>query len=262
MKIRIRGRHLAGAALTLTLVAAAGFVYADVTGTFKAAWNCAKGTLAASGGEASDIYKKGEVLASLEVTGGKCAAEASVDETGFAAVSGSIVAIKIASPGSLPNGQCLSTLKKSLAKPFAGALASLVPIASAKQKLISMAQSDAGSDAVWSQLQIAPPPLSPLVGHADCACTLIDNGVTLTDMSVVAKTIRATSQSCSAMLDQSGLGFVNKWGTAAIGWAKGALATASKAWQSAQGKTPPGPDEAVFYGFYGIFWRKISPTRS
>jgi hypothetical protein len=215
------------------------------------AWNCAKSSAGAALTIPKVVVQKGEKLAAIGADASTCLAQSSADPEGFALVSGVIVAVKVASPGTLPNGQCLQSVRKGAAKPIALGIAAVLPPGSVKDGLLNAASSDTATDTLWNQMEVMPPPVSTLASHASCACKLIDGGLDLLDTSEVTSAIGSVSSSCAGFLDAAGLGFVNKYGDKTIHWSEQEWSDFTGYIDTLKGESKPAPDEFVYQWFYG-----------
>lgn len=226
---------------------------ADAGKALKEAWACAKTTIKAHVDVGADLLKKGEAVASLSTTAGKCLATSGADQTGFGITMGALTAIKIASPSSLPNGQCLSSVKKSVAKPFGAGLAAVLPSGSATDKLKALLESETAIDALWQQMTAIPPPVMTATSHVECACEFIDKGVSLADLGAVSKAVSQVSDTCAGFLDAAGLGFINDFGSAAVGYVGDTYKAIGSTLEDWQNIPEPAPDSQVYHGFWGAF---------
>lgn len=237
--------------LAVALLALPGWAAADVGDALKSGWKCAKASVAGAGVLAKDLYLKGERLAALSATAGKCLASSGADQQGFALVMGAMTTIKIVSPGSLPTGQCKPAVRGAVARPFGAGLAAVMPPGGARNKLESLLDSETAGSALWNQLAGLPPPVSTYASHVDCACEFIDGGLSLADMSAVTSAVSEVSQSCGAFLDSVGLGFINDYGGKAIASVGAIGAAAGNAWEDFRNEPEPAPDAAVYFGYWG-----------
>lgn len=216
------------------------------------AWNCAKSSAGGVANIGVDLAKKADAVASMGGELGVCLAKSGGDQTGFAITMGAITAIKIASPSSLPNGQCQSAIHGLLARPFAEGISVVMPASGAKSQLLGLINSPATGDALWQQFASLPPPIMTYASHVDCSCMLIDKAVSLADLSAVGNAISDVSDKCGAFLDDAGLGFINDYGSAAIEWTGGAYSSASGWWdRSLLGQSQHADPETV----YQMYWR-------
>jgi len=215
------------------------------------AWQCTKSAGGASLAVSQDALAKAETVASLGDQVPACLGNASADQIGFGITMGAITAIKIASPETLPDGQCQTSVQNLVARPFAQGIHAVMPPIGAKDKLGALLQSDAAGELLWQQFKVLPPPVMNYVGHVECACTLIDKSVTLTDLSTFSNAVRSTSQDCGRFLDDAGLGFINDFGNAGIAWTGQRYSDATGWWdRNLLGQANAAPDDTV----YQMFW--------
>lgn len=226
---------------------------ADVLSALSAGVQCAKAGIEGAATVTADMAKKAAAASEAAAKAGACTAVQGGNAAPFAITLGALSAIKIASPQSLPDQQCFSSVKKHLARPLAEGLALVIPVESVKSTLVSMAKSELASDALWETLN-STPVLTPYTFQVDCACTTIDAGMTLADFSAISGAVQKASKSCGKFLDEVGLGFINDFGDAAIDgviqFGEDTYDEASGAWDKhvlGQGKHA-GPEEV--YGFY------------
>lgn len=184
----------------------------------KSALTCAQKTAGATWDVSQDVAKKYATIAKVGGTIATCQAMGGNDQYTFPVTLGIIGGIKLASPSTLPNGQCKVRIHNLLAKPFAEGVSLVVPPSSAKTQLQKILASDETGEALWGVVSELPPPIMTYTAMVDCACTVIDDGVTLTDLSVYGAAINGVSKTCGAFLDDVGLGFINDYGNAAIEW--------------------------------------------
>lgn len=254
--MRLWIRALAGVSLGVSL--ATGPAHADVKGAFKEAWKCVTSMPESAVALGKDVLAKGEAVAAMSATVGVCAAQTGGQPQVLAFTTATLTSIKLSKPELLPSGQCKARIHGQVARPFALGIATVLPDGAVRTKLVKLAESEESAAAIWSTLAGAPPPFGTIPSQLDCACDLIDGGVTLTDLSMIANVIRNTSKSCAGVLDQAGLGFVNDWGSAGIAWLGGAYKTLSGQWQSLQGKKEPAPDEIVYQGMFGAYVPQVA----
>lgn len=239
-------------------------VSADVLSALSAGVQCAKAGVEGVATVTADMAKKAAAASEAAAKAGACTAVQGGNAAPFAITLGALSAIKIASPQSLPDQQCFSSVKKHLARPLAEGLALAVPIDSVKSTLVSMAKSELASDALWEALD-STPLLTPYTLQVDCACTTIDAGMTLADFSAISGAVQQASKSCGKFLDEVGLGFINDFGDAAIDgviqFGEDTYDEASGAWDKhvlGQSKHA-GPEEV--YGFYfGRYEYEVAST--
>lgn len=239
----------AGLMLPASASASAGKVLGE-------AWACAKSHVNAAGTIALDLYKKGEQVAALSATAGTCLVGSGADQQGFAITMAALTAIKVASPGSLPTGQCKNAVRKAVARPFGEGIAAVLPSGGVKSKLRELLDSEQATSTLWSQLAGLPPPVSTYASHVDCGCEFIDGGLSLADVSAVTSAVGAVSDKCAGFLDAAGLGFINDYGGEVIRLGKGVYAAAGGAWEDFKNDPKPAPDAAVYHGF----WRAYVPN--
>src|SRR5262249_44214952 len=146
--------------VVLGLLVAAPHARAGVTQALKQGWECVKASAKGVVAINKDLLEKGEAVAKMSVGAGEGGAEAGADEYGFAAVTGVIGAIKVASPGSVPNGKCKPSIEGALAKPFGEAIAAVIPVASVKSQIKQTLESDDAAEQLWGELAALPPPMS------------------------------------------------------------------------------------------------------
>ncbi|GIX38571.1 MAG: hypothetical protein KatS3mg127_1810 [Silanimonas sp.] len=181
----------------------------------------------------------------------QCLGQSGVDQAGFAITMGAITAIKIASPSTIPNGQCQMAVQNLVARPFAQGILTVMPPVPAKGSLESLLKSDDAGTVLWNQFKALPPPVSTYASHVSCSCTLIDKSLSLADLSAFSNAVRGASKNCGKFLDDAGLGFINDFGTAAIEWTGGRYKDATGWWDEAiLGQPDPAPDDVV----YQMYW--------
>lgn len=230
---------------------------ADVLSALSAGVDCAKAGVEGAVTITADMAQKAAAASEAAAKAGACTAVQGGNAAPFAVTLGALSAIKVASPKSLPDKQCFSSVKKHLARPLAEGLALAIPVDSVKSTLTKLVESDLGSDALWETLN-STAVLTPYTFQVDCACTTIDAGMTLADFSAISGAVKKASKSCGKFLDEAGLGFINDYGGAAIGaviqFGEGAYSETSGAWDKyvlGQSKHA-GPEEV--YGFYFGRW--------
>ncbi len=215
-------------------------------------WQCAKKAGMTSAVIGKDLYKKGEALASDAGAIAACLARTGPEAQALMATSSALTALRLAKPSLLPKGQCESRIKGVATKPFANGLAALLPSGNAKDQLISAAASDTANGMVWDQIAQLPPPFSSVPSQIECGCLLSDNALSLTDVSEITNAVASTSESCAAMLDSLGLGFINDIGSYASKLATNLAYGLSDKWDEViGGQSDPGPPGLVFESFYG-----------
>lgn len=218
------------------------------------AWDCAKASAGGAANIGADLAKKAETIASMSGELGVCLGKSGADQTGFAITMGAITAIKLASPDTLPNGQCKPRIHGLLARPFAEGISAVMPASGAKDELIELIKSPETGEALWDQFSSLPPPVMTYASHVDCSCMLIDNAVSLADLSAVGNAIEDISENCSAFLDDAGLGFINDYGTAAIQWTGEAYSDASGWWdRSVLGQSKHADPDTVYQMYWGMY---------
>lgn len=240
-----------------TLLLSSNIASADVLSALSAGVDCARAGVEGVALISADMAAKAAAASEAAAKAGACTAVQGGNAAPFAVTLGALSAIKIASPESLPDKQCFSSVRKHLARPLAEGLAVAVPIDSVKSTLVEMAKSDLASDALWEALDTTPV-LTPYTLEVDCACTTIDAGMTLADFSAISGAVKKASKSCGKFLDEAGLGFINDYGGAAIDavvqFGEGAYSETSGAWDKyvlGQSKHA-GPEEV--YGYYFGRW--------
>lgn len=243
--------------LSLSLGAALP-AHSDVKGVFKEAWTCAKSLPQSAYTMAKDVKDKGEAVANMSASVGVCTAQTGGQSQVLATITTILGGIKVSKPDLLPNGQCKARIQAQAAKPFALGIATILPSSGVRDKLLSLAQSEQSVSWIWDTLKAAPPPFGTIPSQLDCGCDLIDGGVTLADISAVSNVIRNTSKSCAGILDEAGLGFINDWGSAAIGWAGSKYTALAQGMQKWQGKKEQAPDEVVYQAFFGVYVPELS----
>lgn len=245
--------------LSLSLSLGAVFpAHADVTGVFKEAWTCAKSLPQSAYTMAKDMKEKGEAVANMSASIGVCTAQTGGQPQVLALVTSVLGGLKASKPDMLPNGQCKSRIQAQAAKPFAMGIASILPSSTVKDKLLSLAQSEQSASWIWDTMKAAPPPFGTIPSQLDCGCDLIDGSLTVADVSAVSNVIKNTSKSCAGILDEAGLGFINDWGSAAIGWTGSKYTALSQGMQKWQGKKEQAPDELVYQAFFGVYVPELS----
>lgn len=250
---------------TARLVLTSGFIAlfssttasADVLSALSAGVDCAKAGVEGAVTITADMAQKAAAASEAAAKAGACTAVQGGNAAPFAVTLGALSAIKIASPESLPNKQCFSSVKKHLARPLAEGLSLAIPVDSVKSTLTKLVQSDLAADALWETLN-STAVLTPYTFQVDCACTTIDAGMTLADFSAISGAVQKASKSCGKFLDEAGLGFINDFGGAAIDgviqFGEDTYDEASGAWDKhvlGQSKHA-GPEEV--YGFYFGRW--------
>lgn len=220
---------------------------------FKDGWNCAKAHVAGAGVLAKDIYLKGQQVAALSATAGKCLAVSGADQQGFALVMAALTTIKIVAPDSVPTGQCKPAVRSAVARPFGEGIAAVLPSGGAKNQIRQLLDSDTASNLLWDQFTVLPPPVSTYASHVDCACEFIDGGLSLADLSAVSSVISNVSNTCATFLDSAGLGFINDLGGAALAKAGQVEAAVGNAWEDLKNEPEPAADEVVYFGFWGAY---------
>lgn len=235
---------------------------ADVKGVFKEAWTCAKSVPHSAYTIAKDIKDKGEAVASMSASIGVCTAETGGQPQMLAFTTGVLTMIKASKPDMLPTNQCKSRIHTQMAKPFALGVAGILPNSGAKTKLLSLVEREETSDWIWDTLATAPTPFGTIPRQVDCACDLIDNGLTLADVSAVSNVIKNTSKACAGILDEAGLGFINKWGSAGIAWGKGKYQKLDQGFQALQGKKTALPDEAIQRAYFGVYLKELAENQA
>ena len=238
-------------AFALFMLPIAGAAHAGPKDALKNAWQCTKATINVQVALGKTLVQKSEKVADLGTSAGVCLAEASADPEGFAVIAGVITAVKVASPGSLPNGQCYAKISGDLARPVAMALSAVLPSGTVKNQLIEKANSPELAQSLWKQISDLPPPVSTLASHVQCTCIILDDGLDLLDISEVTDAIADVSSSCAGLLDSVGLGFINTYGGKAIRWSKDQYTAISGDWDNLMGQSNPAPDEVVYQRFYG-----------
>lgn len=224
---------------------------ADASNPLASAWACTKSTVGGAAVIGQDLLNKAETIASLSKDVPQCLGQSGADQAGFAITMGAITAIKIASPSTIPNGQCQAALQNLVARPFAQGILVVMPPVPAKASLEALLKSDEAGAALWNQLKTLPPPVSTYASHVGCSCTLIDKSLSLADLSAFSNAVKSASKNCAQFLDDAGLGFINDYGSAAIEWAGGRYKDATGWWdQAILGQPDPAPDEVV----YQMYW--------
>jgi hypothetical protein len=218
---------------------------------FKDGWNCAKSHVSGAGVLAKDIYLKGEQVAALSATAGKCLAASGADQQGFALVMAALTTIKIVAPESVPTGQCKPSVRNAVSRPFGAGIAAVLPSGGVKNQLKQLLESDAAGNLLWDKFTALPPPVSTYASHVDCACEFIDGGLSLADLSAVSSVVSNVSSTCATFLDSAGLGFINDLGGAALAKAGQVEAAVGNAWEDLKNDPKPAPDEAVYFGYWG-----------
>lgn len=224
---------------------------ADVAGVFKEAWKCAKSVPGSVEALGKDVLTKAEAVASMTASAATCTAGAGGQAQVLAFVTTSLGTLKATSDVLKPG--CKAAVMGAAAKPLALGIAALVPDGAVKQQIEKLAESNAAATALWDQIAKLPDPIGFVPKQLNCGCDLVEGAITLSDMSTVANVIKNTSKACAGILDQAGLGFLNDWGSAAIGWIGDGYHALSSAWQGWQGKKDAAPDEAVYQGEFGAY---------
>jgi hypothetical protein len=215
-------------------------------------WQCAKKAGLSSVSIGKDLYKKGEALAEKAGPLSVCLAKTGPEGQALMVTSSALTALRLAKPALLPMNKCEPTIRGLATKPFATGLAALLPSGGARTKLISAVNSEVASDEIWNQIDQLPPPFSSVSNQISCGCLISDGALTLTDISEITNAISETSQSCGAMLDSIGLGFINDIGSYAGKLTKSLAYGVSGQWdQLVSGQGEPAPPGAVFQSYFG-----------
>ncbi len=211
--------------------------------SFHDAWQCAKGTVVASGTLTASLLKKAEALSEAEVSASMCIAVQGGDAVPYVAALGALSAVKIASPDSIPNGQCKSSVHATVARPVIEGISDVLPDSGPKSSLISMLNDPAVAENLWGALVQSPVGIYAV--QLDCACDMIDATITLTDYSDITNAIGAASGQCKTLIKDLPLGTT-------ILDASGELYTKSSGvWdRTILGQSNAAPDEDV----YRFFW--------
>ncbi|MFN4225926.1 MAG: hypothetical protein ACK4HR_06370 [Hyphomonas sp.] len=234
---------LAAAAMTLGLgpVAQAGPLDA-----FKSAYQCAKDAGTGSLKVMGDVAKKSALIAEIGANASACTAAGGGTAVPYGVTLAAISAIKAASPETVPTGQCAKSIKGVVARPFGEGISYIMPPGSIRTKLLVVVNSDAAKEQIWSMIESVPG-VQPYTVQVGCACTTIDNGIALTDLREVGDAISQVSESCAAMLDTLGLGFINDLDDAAERAAHKAYASLSGAYDEyVNGESDPEPYGVVY----------------
>jgi hypothetical protein len=243
--------RIARATVLIWMALAIFFPMTASANPFSDAWKCAKATGKASVAVGTDVYKKGEILAKKAGPLSLCLVENGPEEQALVVTSSALTALRLAKPSLLGN-ECESRIKGLATKPFANALATLIPSSSLKDKLVAAATSDVANDEVWSLIEQFPPPVSSVPNQIHCGCLISDSGLSLTDMSEVTDAVAETSQKCGSMLDSAGLGFINKLGGYASKLAEDFASDVSGTYDEyVKGQDNPDPSAAVYQERYG-----------
>lgn len=115
---------------------------ADASNPLASAWACTKSTVGGAAVIGQDLLNKAETIASLSKDVPQCLGQSGADQAGFAITMGAITAIKIASPSTIPNGQCQAALQNLVARPFAQGILVVMPPVPAKASLEALLKSD------------------------------------------------------------------------------------------------------------------------
>jgi hypothetical protein len=235
----------------IMLLLAIGWTGAAHANALSDSWKCAKNAGLSSASIGKDLYKKGEALAKDAGPLSVCLARTGPEGQALAVTSSAITALRLAKP-SLLGDKCESRIKSVATVPFGQGLSALMPASGAKTKLLSAINSENGQELFWAQLSQTPPPFSSVQGQIECGCLISDSALSLTDISEITNAVAKTSQTCAAMLDSLGLGFINDIGSYAGKLAKGLAYGASDKWDEwVSGQSNPAPPGAVFESFYG-----------
>lgn len=203
--LRLQKAVIAAALISLCLPLSA---QAGPLDTFKSAYQCAKDAGVGSLKIMGDVAYKSALIAEIGANASACTAAGGGTAAPYAITVAAISAIKVASPETVPTGNCEKSIKGVVARPFGEGISYIMPPGGIRTKLLEVVNSDAAKEQVWNMIE-AVPGVQPYTVQVSCACTTIDNGIALTDLRDIGDAISQASQSCAATLDALGLGFIN-----------------------------------------------------